>query len=107
MPQIQQLPFIFGSQFFWLALVFGIVFFVIGRGMLPKIRSTIAARDRKVAEDLEKAQVALTRAEETETEWRIRMDNARVEAARFAQEAKQESAPETEARVKAALDKID
>ena len=35
MPQIEQLPFIFFSQLFWLAVVFGIIFFVIGRGMVP------------------------------------------------------------------------
>ena len=41
MPQITQLPFIFFSQLFWLAIVFGIIFFGIGRGMLPKIQSTV------------------------------------------------------------------
>ena len=45
MPQIAQLPDIFWSQLFWLAIVFGILFFVIGRGMLPKIQATVDARD--------------------------------------------------------------
>jgi F-type H+-transporting ATPase subunit b len=56
MPQITQLPFIIFSQLFWLAIVFGIIFFGIGRGMLPKIQSTVDARERKIAEDLERAQ---------------------------------------------------
>src|SRR5215217_1461578 len=106
MPQIEQLPFIFFSQLFWLALVFGFIFFVIGRGMLPKIQGTVELRDAKIAEDLERAQSARAEAEETEAAWRARMDTARAEAARLAQEAKQESARETEARVKAAADKI-
>jgi F-type H+-transporting ATPase subunit b len=106
MPQIEQLPYIFFSQLFWLALVFGFIFFVIGRGMLPKIQGTVELRDAKIAEDLTRAQAARTEAEETEAAWRARMDAARVEAARLAQEAKQESARETEARVKAAADKI-
>ena len=106
MPQITQLPFIIFSQLFWLAIVFGFIFFVIGRGMLPKIQSTVDAREKKIADDLERAQAARAKADETEAAWRARMDQARAEAARLAQEAKQESAKATEAKVKKAADKI-
>jgi len=106
MPQITQLPFIFFSQLFWLLLVFGIIFFGIGRGMLPKIQGTVDAREKKIADDLERAQAARAKADETEAAWRARMDQARAEAARLAQEAKQESAKATEAKVKKAADKI-
>jgi F-type H+-transporting ATPase subunit b len=106
MPQITQLPFIFFSQLFWLLLVFGVIFFGIGRGMLPKIQGTVDAREKKIAEDLERAQAARAGAEETEAAWRARMDAARAEAARLAQEAKQESARQTEAKVKKAADTI-
>jgi F-type H+-transporting ATPase subunit b len=106
MPQIEQLPYIFLSQLFWLAVVFGIIFFAIGRGMLPKIQGTVEAREKKIGEDLERAQAARTEADETEAAWRARMDAARAEAARLAQQAKQESASDTEARVRAAADKI-
>ena len=58
MPQITQLPYIFASQLFWLAVVFGLIFFGIGRGMLPKIQSTVDDREKKIAEDLERAQGA-------------------------------------------------
>src|SRR5688500_6768858 len=106
MPQIEQLPFIFASQLFWLAVVFGIIFFGIGLGMLPKIQSTVELREQKIAEDLERAQAARAAAEETETAWRARTDAARGEAARIAQEAKQASAKDTETKVRAAADKI-
>jgi F-type H+-transporting ATPase subunit b len=106
MPQITQLPFIFFSQLFWLLLVFGVIFFGIGRGMLPKIQGTVEAREKKIGEDLESAQAARAAAEKTEAAWRARMDTARSEAARLAQEAKQESARQTEAKVKAAADKL-
>lgn len=106
MPQIEQLPLIFTSQLFWLAVVFGILFFGIGRGMLPKIQSTVEAREQRIADDLERAQAARQAAEETEAEWRARMDAARAEAAKLAQEARQESARQTEAKVKKAADKI-
>ena len=107
MPQINQLPDVFASQLFWLAIFFGLIFFAIGIRMLPKIRSTVDERDRKVSDDLEKAKAARAAAEESENEWRIRIDNARQQATRAAQEAKRQSAIETEARVKEALDEID
>ena len=106
MPQITQLPLIFFSQLFWLAVVFGIIFFVIGRGMVPKIQATVDAREKKIADDLERRQAARAAADETEAAWRARMDTARADAARIAQEAKQASATKTEAKVRAAADKI-
>ena len=106
MPQLAQLPEIFWSQLFWLAVVFGIIFFVIGRGMVPKIQSTVDARESKIADDLERAQAARVAADETEAAWRERMDAARAEAARIAGEAKQASSRDTEAKVKAAADKL-
>lgn len=106
MPQITELPLIFWSQLFWVAVVFGFIFFVIGRGMLPKVQGTVELRDRKIAEDLERAQAARAGAEQTEAQWRERMDAARSEAARVAQEAKDASARESEAKVRAAADQI-
>jgi F-type H+-transporting ATPase subunit b len=106
MPQLNQLPEIFWSQLFWLAVVFGIIFFVIGRGMVPKIQSTVDAREKQIADDLERAQAARAAADQTEEAWRERMDAARVEAAKIASEAKQASARDTEAKVKKAADKL-
>ncbi len=87
-----------------IALAF--IFFVIARGMVPKIQATVDARERRIAGDLEAAQKARAMADETEAAWRERMDAARAEAGRIAQEAKAQSARDTEAKVKAAADKI-
>ena len=106
MPQINQLSEIFLSQLFWLLLVFGFIYFVIGRGMVPKIQSTVEAREKRVSDDLERAQAARQAAEETEADWRARMDAARAEAAKLAQDARQESARQTEAKVRKAAEKI-
>lgn len=106
MPQLTQLPDIFWSQLFWLVVVFAATFFVVGRGMLPKVQSTVDLREARIAEDLERAQAARVAADETEAAWRARMDSARADAARIAQEAKQASAAETEAKVKKAADKL-
>ena len=84
----------------------GFIFFVIARGMVPKIQATVDAREQQIAGDLERRRQARVAADETEAAWRARMDAARAEAARIAQEAKQASARDTEAKVKAAADKI-
>jgi F-type H+-transporting ATPase subunit b len=106
MPQLSQLAEVFPSQLLWLAIGLGFIFFVIARGMVPKIQATVDARESKIAGDLEAAQRARLAADETEAAWRTRMDAGRAEAARVAQEAKQKSARETEAKVKKAADKI-
>ena len=106
MPKLSQLSEVLLSQLFWLAIGLGFIFFVIARGMVPKIQATVDAREKQIADDLEQAQAARSAAEETEEAWRQRMDAARAEGARIANEAKQASARDTEARVKAAADKL-
>jgi F-type H+-transporting ATPase subunit b len=107
MPQIDQLPQIFGSQLFWLLLVFGIIFFGVARAMLPRVQSVVSAREQSIARDQELAEAAHAAAEKTEAAWRERMDVARAEARRIDQEAKQASARANEARVKSAVEGID
>ena len=107
MPQLSQLSEVYLSQFLWLAIALGFIFFVIARGMVPKIQATVEAREKQIAGDLEAAQKARVEADETEAAWRERMDAARADAARIAQEAKAKSGLDTEAKVKAAADKID
>ncbi len=106
MPQLSQLSQVYLSQFLWLAIALAFIFFVIARGMVPKIQATVDAREKRIADDLKAAQTARAKADETEADWRARMDAARAEAARIAQEAKQASARDTEAKVKAAADKL-
>jgi len=107
MPQLNQLSEVALSQFLWLAIGLGFIFFVIARGMVPKIQATVDMREKKIAADLEAAQAARIAADETEAAWRSRMDAARAEAAKLASDAKQASAKDTEAQVQAASAKID
>ena len=106
MPQLSQLSEVYLSQFLWLAIALGFIFFVIARGMVPKIQATVEAREQRIAGDLEAAQKARAAADETEAAWRARMDAARTEAARIAQDAKAQSGRDTEAKVNVAADKI-
>lgn len=106
MPQLSQLSEVYLSQFLWLAIALGFIFFVIARGMVPKIQATVDQRESKITGDLEAAQKARAAADQTEAQWRSNMDAARLEAARIAEEAKHASGLDTEAKVKAAADTV-
>ncbi len=99
MPQIDQIGEIFASQLFWLAIVFGAIFVVIGLGMLPRIQSTVDARDAQIAADLEAARGARHAADSLEEGYRAEMDKSRAEAARLSAEAKASAAKATEQSV--------
>jgi F-type H+-transporting ATPase subunit b len=106
MPQINQLAEVAYSQFFWLLLVLALIYVGIGHFMLPKIQSTVAMRDSRIAEDLAAAQAARASADEVEAAYRARMDESRAEALRLAQEAKTSSARANEDQVRSAADEI-
>jgi F-type H+-transporting ATPase subunit b len=99
LPQIVQLPQIFWSQLFWLLLVFGIIYFAIGRGMVPKIQSVVDDRDKKISDDLAAAQKARDDAEKVEAAYRERIEATRADAMKLAAEAKQDAAREVEKRL--------
>ncbi len=96
MPQLDQISEIYASQLLWLAIFFGAIFIVIGLGMLPKIQSTVDARDAKIAADLESARGAREAADALEEGYRAEMDKSRAEAARLAANAKADAAKSTE-----------
>ena len=107
MPQLSQLSQVYLSQFLWLAVAVGFIFFVIARGMVPKIQATVDEREKKIASNLEQVQLARDEAEKAESAYREKMDASRSEAMRLAQEAKQAGAREAEKRVGAASKSLD
>jgi F-type H+-transporting ATPase subunit b len=107
MPQLSQLSQVYLSQFLWLAVALAFIFFVVARGMVPKIQATVEAREKKIASDLEEVRRARDAAEKAEAAYREKMDASRSEAMRLAQEAKQSGAREAEKRVAAASRDID
>jgi len=102
MPQINQLGVVLYSQLFWLAITLAVLYFWVGRGMLPKILGTMTLRDNKIADDLAAAQAAREAADATEEAYRTRMNESRAEALKLAAGAKADAARATEARVAAA-----
>lgn len=102
MPQIAQIVATYASQIFWLLVVFGLIYFVIGRGMLPKIEATVEARDARIASDLAEASRARAAADATEEAWRQQMAEARAAAQAETAAAKAKANADAEVRVKAA-----
>jgi len=99
MPQLNQLSDVILSQLFWLALVLGFIYFVIGRGMVPKIQATVDQRDKKISDDLAAAERAKVEADESEEAFRLRMDESRAEAMKTTAAAKAEGAKATEQKI--------
>jgi F-type H+-transporting ATPase subunit b len=102
MPQIAQIAETYASQIFWLLIVFGLIYFGIGKAMLPKVEGVVEARDKKIADDLAEASRARTKADEIEADYRARIDSAHADAQQAAQAAKASATADAERRVKAA-----
>lgn len=102
MPQLAQISEIFASQLFWLLVTFGLVYLIIGRGMVPKIAATVDERDKRISEDLAEAERARARADEIEDAYRAKTEANRAEALKVTQAARDEAARENEQRMAAA-----
>lgn len=107
MPQIAQLSATFASQLFWLLVTFGIVYFFIGRGMVPRVTSTVEARDQQVASDLAAAEAARAQADKTEEQWRSEENAARATAQQRIAAARAKAAADAEKKLAKANEKID
>jgi F-type H+-transporting ATPase subunit b len=109
MPQISQLAengFV-SSQIFWLLIVFGLVYVVVGRMMAPKVVATVEQRDKVVADDLAAAEAARTAADAAEEQWRAQENAAREQAKRKLAEARAAGSKATEQRLGAANAELD
>lgn len=107
MPQIAQLADTFSSQIFWVLVFFGFVFFVIGRGMVPKVMDTVAQRDQQIASDLAAAEAARAQADAEEVAWRKRENDNRAKAQELIAQAKAQAATATEKKLAEAQSRID
>lgn len=107
MPQIAQLADTYSSQIFWMLVFFGITFFLIGRGMVPKVMSTVELRDKQIADDLAAAQAARDAADTQEEAWRERENANRAEAQALISEAKAKAAASSEKKLAAAQKRLD
>jgi F-type H+-transporting ATPase subunit b len=92
MPQIAQLGDFYASQIFWMLVFFGLIFFIVGRGMVPKVMDTVAHRDKQIADDFAAAERARSEADREEEAWRVRENANRAEAQALIAEARVKAA---------------
>jgi F-type H+-transporting ATPase subunit b len=102
MPQIDQIAEIYASQLFWLVIVFALLYFGIGRAMLPKIEKTIEDRDARIKGDLAAAEAARAQADAAEEAYLAKLDASRAAALAETVAAKHKATLDAEAKVKAA-----
>lgn len=107
MPQIAQLATTYSSQIFWVLVFFGLVFFVIGRGMVPKVVENVSRRDDQIAGDLAAAQAARNQADSQEEAWRQRENENRAQAQSIIAKAKADAAAASEKKLAAAQKRLD
>ncbi len=101
MPQLDQIGQIYASQLFWLAIVFALIYFGIGKAMVPRIERTIDDRAARIAGDLAAAEQARAAAQAADEHYHSGLESARAEAHRLAADAQARSAAATEGKVKA------
>ena len=101
MPQLSQIGEIYASQLFWLAIVFALIYFGIGKAMVPKIERTIDDRNGKISGDLAAAEAARASAQQSEAEYQTGLESARSQALRAIGDAKATATASAEAKVKA------
>ena len=106
MPQLAQLALVYQSQWFWLLLVLGAIYFFVGRGIVPKVEATVDQRDAQIAADLAQAERLRAEADATEEAWRAKINEAHAHAQALAHDAKDRSLRDTEKRVSAADQKL-
>jgi len=99
MPQLSQLALVYQSQWFWLLLVLGAIYFFVGRGIVPKVEATVEDRDAKIAADLAEAERLQAEAARIEESWRTRINEGHSEAQALIAQAKAKADADAHKRV--------
>ncbi|PID37399.1 MAG: ATP F0F1 synthase subunit B' [Rhodobacterales bacterium] len=80
----------FGNQIFWLVVTIVVIYFVLSRVALPRIKGVLDERSNTITKDLAKAEELKQQAVEAEEAYNKALADARAEAAKIVAEAKAE-----------------
>jgi len=106
MPQLAQLALVYQSQWFWLLIVLATIYFGVGRWIVPKVETTVDARDKQIATDLATAERLQAEAARSEEAWRAQMNSAHAAGQARAAEAKVKAQRDAEKRIAKADEEI-
>jgi F-type H+-transporting ATPase subunit b len=90
----------FPSQLLWLAICFGALYWFMSRKALPQVGAVIEARKSRIAKDIDDATALQQRAEAAAAAHEQSMADARSEAQRLAQAARENAAAQADAQRK-------
>lgn len=102
MPQLDVAT--FPGQIFWLIVSFGLLYWLLSKRALPRIAEILAARQEKIAADLDRAARLRAEAEEALQRYEATVAEAQAEAAAKVKATQERAAADIAARV-AALDR--
>ena len=101
-------PTYFPSQLFWLAITFGVLYWVLASMILPRLSANLERRSDTIADDLEEAARLNEQAEEAKQTLEVSLAQARAKARETASKAEASMAEEIAAetrKVDIAIDK--
>lgn len=96
----------YSSQLFWLAITFGIFYWLIKNTLVPRIGSILETRQDRIAQDLDKARELKEEADAAEAAYEQELAAAKANANDIAQKARDKAKAEADAernKVEAAL----
>lgn len=79
------------AELLWGAVAFGIVLFVLNKFAFPKLREAVEGREKQIQADLEAAEKAKAEAENEKRQYQQQIADARGEANRIVEEARQQA----------------
>ncbi len=97
----------FGSQLLWLAITFGLLYYLMSKFALPRIAAILEGRNDRIADDLAEAEKLKQETDAAIAEYEQALAEARQNAHTIAQNARDKSKEEIEAscaRIEADLD---
>lgn len=87
----------YAPQLIWLALVFGVLYFIMSRVALPRIATVIEERRDRIANDLDTAAQLKRDSDDAITAYETALQEARAKAHAIAQETRDRLTAETDA----------
>jgi F-type H+-transporting ATPase subunit b len=96
----------FASQLFWLALTFGLLYWLMAKIALPRIGTILADRAARIDADLDAAAKARSAAEEAAILYEKALADARADSQALAQKTRDQLAAKTEANRKSLEDDL-
>jgi F-type H+-transporting ATPase subunit b len=91
----------FAAQLLWLAIAFGLLYYVMSRVALPRVAAVMENRSQRIANDLAEAERLRSESEAAGAAYENALNDARIKAKAIAQERREALTAESEAKRKA------